>query len=48
MIRWPGENHVCSYNWKDAIGDEPELAWGGEDSNQFAIDEHVQAQLYRR
>lgn len=45
MIRWPGGNYVSSYNWKDAIGPQvlrkrrPELAWGGEESNQFGTDE---------
>lgn len=45
MVRWPGGNYVSSYNWKDGIGPKedrrrrPELAWGGEESNQFGTDE---------
>lgn len=45
MVRWPGGNYVSSYNWKDGVGPKearirrPELAWGGEESNQFGTDE---------
>ncbi|EKM57999.1 glycoside hydrolase family 51 protein [Phanerochaete carnosa HHB-10118-sp] len=47
MVRWPGGNYVSSYNWKDGIGPKdqrkrrPELAWGGEESNQFGTDEFI-------
>lgn len=47
LIRWPGGNFVSSYNWKDGIGPReerkrrPELAWNGEESNQFGTDEQV-------
>lgn len=45
LVRWPGGNYVSSYNWKDGVGPReerkrrPELAWGGEESNQFGTDE---------
>lgn len=45
MVRWPGGNYVSSYKWEDGIGPReqrkrrPELAWGGEESNQFGTDE---------
>jgi alpha-L-arabinofuranosidase len=45
LVRWPGGNYVSSYNWKDGIGPKdlrkrrPELAWAGEESNQFGTDE---------
>lgn len=45
MVRWPGGNYVSSYRWEDGIGPlserkrRPELAWGGEESNQFGTDE---------
>lgn len=45
MVRWPGGNYVSSYRWKDGIGPKdarprrPELAWAGEESNQFGTDE---------
>lgn len=43
LVRWPGGNYVSSYDWKDGIGPErkrkPELAWGGEESNEFGTDE---------
>ncbi|TFK80982.1 glycoside hydrolase family 51 protein [Polyporus arcularius HHB13444] len=47
LVRWPGGNFVSSYNWKDGINPKadrkrrPELAWGGEESNQFGTDEFV-------
>ncbi|KAI1794400.1 glycoside hydrolase [Ganoderma leucocontextum] len=47
LIRWPGGNFVSSYNWKDGIGPReerkrrPELAWNGEESNQFGTDEFI-------
>lgn len=47
MVRWPGGNYVSSYHWEDGIGPlnerkrRPELAWGGEESNQFGTDELV-------
>lgn len=45
LVRWPGGNYVSSYHWQDGIGPKvsrvrrPELAWGGEESNQFGTDE---------
>lgn len=45
LVRWPGGNYVSSYRWQDGIGPKeerrrkPELAWGGEESNQFGTDE---------
>ncbi|KAI0716651.1 glycoside hydrolase [Earliella scabrosa] len=47
LVRWPGGNFVSSYNWKDGIGPKeerkrrPELAWNGEESNQFGTDELI-------
>ncbi|OCH86846.1 glycoside hydrolase [Obba rivulosa] len=47
LIRWPGGNYVSSYRWEDGIGPlerrkrRPELAWGGEESNQFGTDEFI-------
>ncbi|KAF8317909.1 glycoside hydrolase [Clavulina sp. PMI_390] len=43
MMRWPGGNYVSSYRWEDGIGRvrRPELAWGGEESNQFGTDEFI-------
>ncbi|PSR76769.1 hypothetical protein PHLCEN_2v8221 [Hermanssonia centrifuga] len=47
MVRWPGGNYVSSYKWEDGIGPlaerkrRPELAWGGEESNQFGTDELI-------
>lgn len=47
IVRWPGGNFVSSYRWKDAVGPKdqrprrPELAWGGEESNQFGTDEFI-------
>ena len=51
LIRWPGGNFVSSYNWKDGIGPRaerkrrPELAWNGEESNQFGTDEWVHSAI---
>ena len=45
LVRWPGGNYVSSYHWEDGIGPksqrkrQPELAWGGEESNLFGTDE---------
>jgi alpha-L-arabinofuranosidase len=45
LVRWPGGNYVSSYHWQDGIGPQnerkrrPELAWGGEESNEFGTDE---------
>jgi alpha-L-arabinofuranosidase len=45
LVRWPGGNYVSSYHWQDGIGPQdqrkrrPDLAWGGEESNQFGTDE---------
>jgi alpha-N-arabinofuranosidase len=47
VLRWPGGNFVSNYHWKDGIGRHgdrprrPELAWGGEESNQFGTDEFL-------
>jgi alpha-L-arabinofuranosidase len=47
VVRWPGGNYVSSYHWMDGVGPKeerrrrPELAWGGEESNQFGTDECV-------
>lgn len=47
LVRWPGGNYVSSYHWEDGVGPKdqrkrrPELAWGGEESNQFGTDECV-------
>jgi alpha-N-arabinofuranosidase len=47
VLRWPGGNFVSNYHWTDGIGPRaarprrPELAWGGEESNQFGTDEFL-------
>ncbi|KIO29599.1 hypothetical protein M407DRAFT_70313 [Tulasnella calospora MUT 4182] len=47
VVRWPGGNFVSSYRWKDGVGPKgqrprrPELAWGGEESNQFGTDDFI-------
>ncbi|KAI0069537.1 glycoside hydrolase [Panus rudis PR-1116 ss-1] len=45
LVRWPGGNYASSYRWEDGVGKErnrrPELAWGGEESNQFGTDEFI-------
>jgi alpha-N-arabinofuranosidase len=41
LVRYPGGNFVATYNWFDGVGPldkrprRPELAWLGEESNQF-------------
>ncbi|KZT57195.1 glycoside hydrolase family 51 protein [Calocera cornea HHB12733] len=48
IVRYPGGNFVSSYRWQDGIGPRelrprrPELAWLGEESNQFGTDEFMQ------
>jgi hypothetical protein len=52
LVRWPGGNYVSSYHWQDGIGPKasrvrrPELAWGGEESNEFGTDECAEALLH--
>lgn len=47
VVRWPGGNFVSSYHWIDGVGPKedrprrPELAWLGEESNQFGTDEFL-------
>lgn len=47
VVRWPGGNFVSSYHWIDGVGAKenrprrPELAWLGEESNQFGTDEFL-------
>jgi alpha-L-arabinofuranosidase len=47
VLRWPGGNFVSNYHWTDGIGPaserprRPELAWGGEESNQFGTDQFM-------
>ncbi|EJT98458.1 glycoside hydrolase family 51 protein [Dacryopinax primogenitus] len=47
IVRYPGGNFVSSYKWQDGIGPRelrprrPELAWLGEESNQFGTDEFM-------
>lgn len=48
VVRWPGGNFVSSYHWIDGVGPKedrprrPELAWLGEESNQFGTDEFME------
>jgi alpha-L-arabinofuranosidase len=48
ILRWPGGNFVSGYHWTDGIGPKDkrprriELAWRGEESNQFGTDEFVE------
>ncbi|KAK9454984.1 glycoside hydrolase superfamily [Dipodascopsis uninucleata] len=48
VVRYPGGNFVSSYHWLDAVGPKserpkrPELAWLGEESNQFGTDEFME------
>ncbi|GMM33032.1 hypothetical protein DASC09_003570 [Saccharomycopsis crataegensis] len=48
VVRWPGGNFVSSYHWIDGVGARenrprrPELAWLGEESNQFGTDEFIE------
>jgi alpha-L-arabinofuranosidase len=47
VVRYPGGNFVATYHWLDAVGPKyqrprrPELAWLGEESNQFGTDEFM-------
>jgi alpha-L-arabinofuranosidase len=47
IIRYPGGNFVCGYNWLDGVGpkqDRPRVldkAWNSIDSNQFGTDEFM-------
>lgn len=48
VVRYPGGNFVSTYHWLDAVGPKdkrprrPELAWLGEESNQFGTDEFME------
>jgi alpha-N-arabinofuranosidase len=48
ILRWPGGNFVSGYHWTDGIGpldQRPrriELAWHGEEPNQFGTDEFIE------
>jgi alpha-N-arabinofuranosidase len=48
VVRYPGGNFVSTYHWLDAVGPKdkrprrPELAWLGEESNQFGTDEFIE------
>lgn len=48
LVRWPGGNYVSSYHWEDGVGPtserkiRPELAWGGEECNQFGTNEFIE------
>ncbi|KAG9686070.1 family 51 glycoside hydrolase, partial [Aureobasidium melanogenum] len=47
VVRYPGGNFVATYHWLDGVGPKdkrpvrPELAWLGEESNQFGTDEFL-------
>jgi alpha-N-arabinofuranosidase len=47
VVRYPGGNFVACYHWLDGVGPResrprrPELAWLGEESNQFGTDEFM-------
>ncbi|ANB13024.1 hypothetical protein AWJ20_1302 [Sugiyamaella lignohabitans] len=47
VIRYPGGNFVSTYHWLDGVGPKesrprrPDLAWRGEESNQFGTDEFL-------
>ena len=46
-VRYPGGNFVATYHWLDGVGPRdkrptrPELAWLGEETNQFGTDEFL-------
>ncbi|KAH8879241.1 alpha-l-arabinofuranosidase [Thozetella sp. PMI_491] len=48
VVRYPGGNFVATYRWQDGIGPKenrpcrPELAWNGEETNQFGTDEFME------
>jgi alpha-N-arabinofuranosidase len=48
VVRYPGGNFVSTYHWMDGVGPKenrprrPELAWLGEESNQFGTDEFME------
>ncbi|EGV65589.1 alpha-L-arabinofuranosidase [Yamadazyma tenuis] len=48
VVRWPGGNFVSSYHWIDGVGPKedrprrPELAWKGEESNEFGTNEFME------
>ncbi|PSK40126.1 Paxillin-like protein 1 [Elsinoe australis] len=48
VVRYPGGNFVATYHWLDGVGPRdqrprrPELAWLGEESNEFGTDEFLQ------
>jgi len=47
VVRYPGGNFVATYHWLDGVGPRDqrprrrELAWVGEESNQFGTDEFL-------
>jgi alpha-L-arabinofuranosidase len=47
VVRYPGGNFVATYHWLDGVGlrenrpRRPELAWLGEESNQFGTDQFM-------
>ncbi|KAK8198516.1 hypothetical protein M8818_006383 [Zalaria obscura] len=47
VVRYPGGNFVATYHWLDGIGPKdkrpkrPELAWLGEETNEFGTDEFL-------
>ena len=47
VVRYPGGNFVATYHWLDGVGPRdkrprrPELAWLGEEPNQFGTDEFM-------
>lgn len=47
VVRYPGGNFVATYHWIDGVGPRenrprrPELAWLGEEGNEFGTDEFM-------
>lgn len=47
LLRYPGGNFVCTYNWKDGVGPRKnrpsrrELAWRQVEHNDFGLDEFI-------
>ena len=47
VVRYPGGNFTATYHWLDGVGPlkdrprRPELAWLGEETNQFGTDEFM-------
>ncbi len=48
ILRWPGGNFASAYHWEDGIGPKEkrsvrfDLAWRGEETNQFGTDEFIE------